>query len=64
MLDRQGGVILFECDGCAAVLDTREGDFDAAHDRFKTEGWRAGSRKRLGKWEWTHRCPDCSAKRG
>jgi hypothetical protein len=57
MLDRQKGNIVFECDGCGAVGETNTGDFTAALNMIKRDGWHAikeGS-------DWCHYCSRCRA---
>lgn len=59
MIDRQrGGIIIFECDSCDAVLDTKTKDFDEARVAMRDDGWHA--RKVCG--EWLHGCdsPECN----
>lgn len=55
MLDRQGGEIIFECEGCSDTLETGERDFSEAKAVLDTEGWRA---RKLGS-DWLHYCPGC-----
>jgi len=55
MLDRQKGNIIFECDGCADVLETETGDFDSAMNLFRREGWKA---RKIGE-DWMHLCRKC-----
>ena len=58
MIDRQrGGIIIFECDSCDAVLDTKTKDFDEACVAMRADGWHA--RKVCG--EWLHGCESCGA---
>lgn len=60
MLDRQKGDCVFECDGCTETLETHTGDFIAALNMAKREGWRtvkAGD-------DWNHFCPRCQVPRG
>jgi hypothetical protein len=41
VIDRQKGEVVFECDGCGATEDTGTGDFTAALNMVKREGWHA-----------------------
>jgi hypothetical protein len=55
MLDKQRGNIIFECDGCADVLDPETRDFDAAIAHLRGENWRA---VKVGD-VWNHYCSGC-----
>jgi len=55
MMDRQHGLILFECDVCGTVLETDERDFDTARGMLRSEGWSA---RKLGA-DWVHACSKC-----
>lgn len=55
MMDTQKGKILFECDGCGEVLETKRSDIDAANQVRKDQGWVA----RPEGSEWKHYCPGC-----
>lgn len=57
VLDRQGGDVYFECDGCGEVLETGTGDFSSALNLMRRERWRA---VKFGE-DWNHYCPDCRA---
>jgi hypothetical protein len=59
MLEREKGEIIWCCDGCGEVLDTGTGNWDAARNVMKREGWRA---KSVGD-VWTHLCRNCSEPR-
>jgi hypothetical protein len=56
MIDRQGGFVVFECDGCDDVLNTQESEFNVAFQEFRAERWIA---KKVGE-DWLHLCPDCA----
>ena len=53
MIDRQGGIIIVECDSCDAVLDTGTGDFTEARAVMQRKQWKI--RKVAN--EWLHGCP-------
>ena len=55
MLDRQHGLIIFECDVCGEVLETDTRDFDEAQRRLHAEAWKA---RKIGS-EWCHACDRC-----
>lgn len=55
MIDRQHGEILFECDGCVAVIETGAPEFDEAARIARRNEWRF---RRVGS-EWLHLCPAC-----
>jgi len=55
MLDRQHGLIIFECDACGEVLETDERGFPDAKAALDRADWRA---RKLGV-DWIHHCPDC-----
>jgi predicted RNA-binding Zn-ribbon protein involved in translation (DUF1610 family) len=57
MLDRQHGMIIFECDVCGDVLDTDTSDFGEAQRRLHVEDWKA---RKIGA-DWVHACPKCGA---
>jgi hypothetical protein len=59
MMDRQKGKIVFECDACDTVLETGEGDFDAAREKFKEAEWKAVMMGKVMHPIWEHYCPDC-----
>lgn len=58
MLDRQHGDIIFECDRCMEVLETGTGNFDAALNFMKQQGWRSVPDPKE-KGEWNHFCGGC-----
>ncbi len=58
MLDRQKGDIVFSCDGCGEVLETKTSNFDAARSRLRLENWRT---RKVGN-VWQHYCADCAKK--
>lgn len=51
-MDRQHGDIVFECDTCENVLETKQADFSSAWNMAQREGWK--SRKVDG--NWVHFC--------
>jgi hypothetical protein len=55
MLDRQHGNVIFECDDCGEVLDTKTSNFEAAHNLMKRQGWAA----QLVNEQWQHFCSQC-----
>ena len=55
MMDRQHGLILFECNVCGAVLETEERDFNEAKLIQDREGWKA---RKIGT-DWCHSCSKC-----
>lgn len=57
MLDRQKGVILFQCNGCDAVLETRTNNFKEALEMLRGEQWK--SSRRGDEEEWRHFCKSC-----
>jgi hypothetical protein len=59
MLDRQYGMIVFECDSCNEVLKTETRDFDDALATLKDKEWKA--QKIAG--VWIHACPNCEIDR-
>jgi hypothetical protein len=56
MIDRQHGLIVFECDACEETCETGFDEWVDAWPCAKREGWK--SRKIDG--EWIHTCPECS----
>lgn len=56
MIHRNHGLVSFECDFCAEVLDTHESDFRIALNMSAREGWLAR------KWGdvWKHSCAKCA----
>lgn len=58
MMDRQKGKFVVECDGpgCMEVLETETGDFSAARERMRQEGWKSRKNKQD---EWEHFCEAC-----
>jgi hypothetical protein len=53
---RNHGIISFECDDCANILETEFGDFSTALEYAKKAGWKpmkAGN-------GWEHQCPVCN----
>lgn len=57
MMDRQKGLLVFECDSCGETLDTEKRDFDDARAVLKREGWRTTTPDDGETWE--HSCPGC-----
>ena len=55
MIDRQHGVIVFECDSCDETFEIGSDDFNDTWSAAKREGWRS---KKIGE-EWVHGCPRC-----
>lgn len=55
MIDRQGGAVVFECDGCDEVLYTAEAEFEDAMVAYRADGWRS---KKIGA-DWLNLCPEC-----
>lgn len=52
---REHGVVCFECDTCATVLDTNTDEWDQALDCLHGEGWYTKRKDR----EWLHTCDAC-----
>jgi ribosomal protein L37AE/L43A len=61
-VDRQNGVLWFECDDCGETLDTGEWNFMQAVEVMRNEGWWAIGPTYDGD-EWTHQCSDCKPQR-
>jgi hypothetical protein len=59
MLDRQYGMIVFECDSCNEVLKTETRDFDDARAIMQRKEWKA---RKVGD-VWVHACPNCEIDR-
>lgn len=57
-INRDHGLVMFECDDCGEVFDSEIHDFSEAWQAAKEEGWVAA--KLGGKWE--HFCPECKGK--
>jgi hypothetical protein len=55
MIDRQGGLIVVECDSCNAVLETETADFSEARAMMQREEWKV---RKIAN-EWLHGCPTC-----
>lgn len=55
MLDRQGDILAFECDGCGEVEESDD-EFNTAWAELKREGWVA---YKVGS-DWEHKCPRCA----
>lgn len=55
MMDRQKGMVVFECDGCGEVLDTEKRQLLDANEVRREAGWKAIE----GDGEWKHKCPGC-----
>lgn len=55
MMTRIHGVIHFECDGCAASIDTEQREFSDALRDAKADGWKP----RQVNGVWMHYCGDC-----
>ena len=55
MIDRQHGVIVFECDSCDETFEIGSDDFNETWSAAKREGWRS---KKIGE-EWVHGCARC-----
>lgn len=60
MIDRQHGLIIFECDNCADTLETGEREFPDAMAVFRREGWKA---QRSGS-AYVHACRACRSDGG
>lgn len=64
--EREGGDIVFVCDGCPETLETGYSTWSYANGVRQEEGWKAlplGTHGARGAEEWTHLCPDCASKR-
>lgn len=57
-MNRDQGLLTFECDDCGEVLETSEFEFIEALSALKEEGWVAA---KLGQ-KWEHFCPQCKGK--
>jgi hypothetical protein len=55
MLDRQHGLVIFECDACDEVLETECDDFNEALAVLRRERWKV---EKVGA-DWVHTCPGC-----
>jgi hypothetical protein len=57
MIDRQGKVVLIECDSCDEVFrhDDESAEFAEVWAEAKREGWRT---RKIGN-DWVHGCPRC-----
>jgi len=55
MMTKVHGKHVFECDTCAAILDSETRDFHEALDVLNEHGWRSVRSNK----EWEHRCPRC-----
>jgi len=56
MIDRlPGGHIVFQCDSGGETFEAGTGDFNAAWQWARREGWQA---KKIGD-VWVHTCPGC-----
>jgi hypothetical protein len=53
-LDRETGTIVFRCDYCDTVIDTKTNDYGEAMNQFMAAGWRS---RKVGA-VWKHACPD------
>lgn len=51
------GDIVFECDGCHAMLETGTSNFEAARNLLRRQRWKP--RRKSAKDDWLHCCPDC-----
>lgn len=60
MMTRIHGIVQFECDGCADVLDSETKDFGEATLQLRAEGWVA----RLVGRDWHHYCGGCKQRQG
>lgn len=57
-VERPYGNIVFECDACNETLETNTGNWDAALNMLRHEGWKA--RKEAAESdEWVHYCDKC-----
>lgn len=56
-VDRQYGKVVFTCDECGDDLETGEGDFLAALQFMKEEGWQTV--RNADDTEWVHICNEC-----
>lgn len=56
-LTHDRGDIVFECDGCHAMLASNTSNFEAARNLLRRAGWKPV--KRAASSEWLHLCPDC-----
>jgi ribosomal protein L37AE/L43A len=52
---RENDEVIWECDGCGALLHTYLTNFDAARTKLNNSEWSV--RHMLGSWE--HFCPKC-----
>ena len=55
VVDRQKGNIVFECDACNEVLDTKTSDWGSAMNVLRGNSWKA----RKEDEEWVHYCDKC-----
>jgi hypothetical protein len=51
-IERERGLITFECDSCDAVEHFENCDFDSAWTELRKKGWRV---KKIG-IDWVHDC--------
>lgn len=56
MIDRQGGVLVIECDECAATHEGDSGEWGEVWPEARRLGWTA---RKIDE-EWIHRCPECA----
>ena len=56
MIDRQGGVIVIECDVCDETFTGDSNEWREVWPQAKRIGWRA---EKDGD-EWIHTCPGCA----
>ena len=55
MIQREGGLLIFECDECPNYIETGTDDFRDALTFIKEEFWRVAKNSDN---EWVHFCPE------
>jgi hypothetical protein len=58
MIARDRGDIVFQCDDCGELLETLTGNFGAARNLMKREGW-CSIRLQVEGEDWSHFCSKC-----
>ena len=61
MMDQQKGDFVFCCDVCGTTLQTGTGNFEAARNRLRREGWKPVKARAD---EWQHYCDACQRAEG